>query len=49
MIERNTDHTGLVVSLERNSGCVLIVHLPVQFQAAITGPRVRVIEPKRVK
>jgi len=45
----NTDHTGPVVSLGRNSGCVLIVHLAVQFQAACSGPRVRVIVPKRVK
>ena len=49
MILLNTDHTGPVVSLEHNSGGVLIVHRAVQFQAASTGPSVRVIALKHVK
>jgi len=49
MILLNTDHTGPVVSLEHNSGGVLIVHPAVQFQAASTGPNVRAIAPKYVK
>jgi hypothetical protein len=49
MILLNTDHTEPVVSLERNSGGALIVHLVVQFQAASTRPRVRAIAPKHVR
>jgi len=45
----NTDHTEPVVSLERNSGGVLIVQPGVHFQAAGAGPRVRMIAPKSMK
>ena len=38
MILLNTNHTESVVSLERNYGGVLIVHLAVWFQAATAGP-----------
>ena len=49
MIFKNTDQTDPVVSLERNSEGVLIVHPPVQFEAASAGPEMRVIVIKRVK
>ena len=49
MILPNTDHTGSGGLLERNSGGVPTMHLAVQFQGAIKGPRVRVIAPKGMK
>ena len=45
----NTDHTGIVVSLGRNSGGVLIVHRVVQSRAASAGHRVKLMATKRKK